>query len=80
MSQVPKITKYNRLPELLKYKQEAEEKTRNRDDRRKPPFSREDEEAINPASINEYKVSSPKETPLPRTDREGVGENIDLKI
>ncbi len=70
MSLVPKITRFTKLPELLKHKQEAEEKQKKgRQDRQEsgkhPPFhiDVEDEIALSKESISEYKVQTPAKEP-----------------
>lgn len=86
MSLVPKITRFTKLPELLKHKQEAEEKQKKgRQDRHEkdkhPPFSIEDEVSLSPESLSELKVQFPaKEPEKPKSNDENIGGHIDLQV
>ncbi|MCP9291879.1 MULTISPECIES: hypothetical protein [Gracilimonas] len=84
MSLVPKITRFTKLPELLKHKQEAEEKQKkgrqDRKDKDRPPFVIEDEVALNSKSLSELKVRAhAKEPQKPKTKDETIGGHIDLQ-
>ena len=86
MSLVPKITRFTKLPELLKHKQEAEEKQKKgRQDRKdkndRPPFVIEDEIALSPESLSEFKVraQSQEHPQKPKSKDENIGGHIDLQ-
>ena len=84
MSLVPKITRFTKLPELLKHKQEAEEKQKKgRQDRKgkdRPPFIIEDEVSLHSQDLKEFKVHThSKEPQKPKTKDETIGGHIDLK-
>ncbi|HKK24181.1 MAG TPA: hypothetical protein VJ941_01080 [Gracilimonas sp.] len=85
MTLIPKISRLKKLPELLKQKKNAEERSkREKDDPKdqRPAFEIEDDISISPETITDLKIHQPL-TPhrKPRSvDDEKVGKNIDLTI
>lgn len=84
MSLVPKISRFTKLPELLKHKQEERDRRKkgrqDRDEHKRPPFSIEDELSLSPESLSELKVKSPEKKPHKSADIDDKkGGNIDLQ-
>lgn len=85
MTLIPKISRLKKLPELLRRKKDAEERSRNKKDDtqdKRPPFEIEDDVSINPEAISDLKIHQPP-TPLRKAksaDDEKVGRNIDLTV
>ncbi len=85
MSLVPKITRFTKLPELLKHKQEERDRHKkgreDRDENKRAPFNIEDELSLSPESLSELKVKSPqKKTNKPPDINDKKGGNIDLQV
>jgi len=85
MTLIPKISRLEKLPELLKQKKNAEERSkREKDDSKdqRPEFELEDDISISPETITDLKIHQPL-TPHRKArsvDDEKVGKNIDLSI
>ncbi|MTI86471.1 MAG: hypothetical protein FH748_00730 [Balneolaceae bacterium] len=88
MSIVPKITRLTKLPELLKHKQEAEERSKKdreqskKQKREQPSFNMEDEASINSSKMLELKVDKPTSKPQneKKAEAKGKGGRVDLQV
>lgn len=87
MPLTPKISRLQRIPELLKYKREEEEerkRRRGREQKKQPGQFIEDEVSISLESKAQLEVKmapNPKAFEAPqKTKDDGVGENLDLRI
>lgn len=85
MTLIPKISRLKKLPELLRQKKNAEERSKKkRDDSqdKQPPFEIDDDVSVNPETITDLKVHHPatpnRKAKSPNDDN--VGRNIDLTV
>lgn len=85
MTLIPKISRLKKLPELLRQKKDAEERSdKEKEDsqQRQPVFEIDDEVSINPETLSDLKIHHPL-TPNRKaksTKDENVGNNIDLTV
>lgn len=90
MSEIPKISKLSRYPELLRYKKESEKREERRREKRENGWERyaemiEDEVTLSSTESVTGTVASTrgknnKQLQNEEESRPGVGENIDLFI
>jgi hypothetical protein len=93
MSEIPKISRLSRYPELLRYKQESEKREERRRQKREDGWDKysemikdqvdisgEDSDSVTETvASSRQKESRPKQQ-VEEESRPGVGENIDLFI
>lgn len=85
MTLIPKISRLKKLPELLRQKKDAEErsdKEKNDSQKHPPVFEIDDEVSINPETLSDLKIHHPlsPNRKAKSTKDENVGTNIDLTV